>query len=105
GGSREIAEFRGNSAARADWGRSGGAVGGARASAAGGCYAGVHDFRYEHGVGAREYLPGRSGGREDRRCGGRDNRRVSRSVPRENFVHFTRARPTHANAAGANRGG
>ena len=67
--------------------------------------AGVHDFGYEHGVGAGEYL---SGDLADVKAGDVvdvTDRRVSRSVPRENFVHFARARSHHANAAGANRGG
>ncbi len=59
---RSRVELGGNSAAGADWGRSGRAAGGARTSAVRrGILRAFHDFRYEPGVGAREYLPGRSG--------------------------------------------
>src|SRR5262249_41103403 len=102
GGSREIAELGRDSAAGADWRRSGGAAGGAGASAAGGGDAGVHDFKHEHRVGAGEYLSGAAGRREDGRRGGRNDGRISGYFSRENFFYFTSARSHHANSASEN---
>jgi cobalt-zinc-cadmium efflux system membrane fusion protein len=58
GGSGQGALLGADSGACSDQRRSGGAAGLAGAGNAGGDNAGLHDLRYEHGVGAGERLPG-----------------------------------------------
>ena len=97
--------FGANSVARADRRRSGRAARLAGPGDAGRADAGVHDFRHEHGMGARERLPGRSRVRAQRRRRRRADRRVSRHVSRKDFLRLARAGSEYAHAAGAHRGG
>ena len=64
GRSGKVADL-GNSFVRADRRRNRGTRRGSRATAAGGRDPGFHHFGHEFGVGASQYLPERSGGREE----------------------------------------
>ncbi len=94
---------RGDSDSCSGIGRNRGTAGGPRAAAADGRDAMLHDFEYEYGLDPCEHLPERSAVRARWQPRGDQHRRVSRTVPRQDFVHCSGTGSEHANAASAHR--